>query len=174
MSKKKYILKNKKSKNILISSIVALLIAISPYLFYSYIYFPDGKYLDLYFFVYESQYQESIVVASWVAMNKLIPIYLLIIWFFTCKHWWYHMILIPIAMFSFQLFSQINEDRFLDETEIYWIIPIMLFITPFVYFIRVKLFDKYVLGIDLEAMDKELKALKEEGTKVQTSVDKKL
>jgi hypothetical protein len=32
----------------------------------------------------------------------------------------------------------------------------MMIIIPFVYFIRVKLFDKHVLGIDLEAMEKEL------------------
>jgi hypothetical protein len=37
----------------------------------------------------------------------------------------------------------------------------MTVIIPFVYFIRVKLFDKHVLGIDLEAMDKELKAYRE-------------
>tara|TARA_R110002051_G_scaffold130577_2_gene204411 strand:- start:19412 stop:19951 length:540 start_codon:yes stop_codon:yes gene_type:complete len=151
----------KKSKSILFGSLVALIIAISPYLFYTYNYFPKGKFLDFYFFVYESKYQESIVMVMWLAMNKIIPIILLILWFFTCKHWWYHIILIPIAMFSFQLVSQINEDRYLDETEIYWLIPIMLVITPFVYFIRIKLFDKHVLGIDLDAMDAELKSYKE-------------
>jgi len=151
----------RKSKSILIGSVVALLIAISPYLFYTYNYFPSGKYLDLYFFVYESKFQESIVNVMWLAMNKIIPILLLLLWFFTCKHWWYHIILIPIAMFTFQLVSQINQDRFLDEVEIYWLIPIMLVITPFVYFIRVKLFDKHVLGIDLDAMDAELKQYKE-------------
>ena len=36
-----------------------------------------------------------------------------------------------------------------------------MFITPVVYFIRLKLVDKYVHGIDLEAMDQELKILKE-------------
>tara|TARA_R110000868_G_scaffold156072_1_gene382736 strand:- start:110 stop:694 length:585 start_codon:yes stop_codon:yes gene_type:complete len=165
MSEQKLINKSnttkRKSKSIFLGSIVALIIAISPYIFYTYNYFPKGEFLDLFFFTYESKYQESIVMVMWLAMNKIIPIILLILWFFTCKHWWYHVILIPIAMFSFQLFSQINEDRFLDETEIYWLIPIMLVITPFVYFIRVKLFDKHVLGIDLEAMDAELKQYKE-------------
>ena len=64
-------------------------------------------------------------------------------------------------MFAFQIVSLINDDKYLDETEIYWLIPIMLVITPFVYFIRVKLFDKHVLGIDLDAMDAELKQYKE-------------
>jgi len=59
-------------------------------------------------------------------------------------------------MFAFQITSLLYEDRYLDEVEIYWLLPIMMIIIPFVYFIRVKLFDKHVLGIDLEAMEKEL------------------
>jgi len=34
-------------------------------------------------------------------------------------------------------------------------------IIPVVYFIRIKLYDKYVHGIDLEAMDAEIKDLNE-------------
>jgi amino acid permease len=65
-------------------------------------------------------------------------------------------------MYAFQIFSALAEDtNIVDEVEIYWLIPIMLVVTPFVYFIRVKLFDKYVLGIDLEAIDAELKQYKE-------------
>ena len=64
-------------------------------------------------------------------------------------------------MFTFQIVSLIYEDRFIDEVEIFWLLPIMTVIIPFVYFIRLKLFDKHVLGIDLEAMDRELKAYKE-------------
>lgn len=164
----------KKSRSILIGSLVAITIAITPYLFYTYNYFPQGKNLDLYFFTYESKYQESIVLTMWLVMNKLIPILLLILWFFTCKHWWYHAILIPISMFTFQLVSQINQDRYLDEVEIYWLLPIMLVITPFVYFIRVKLFDKHVLGIDLEAMDAELKEYKEKERLRKEAEDKML
>ena len=65
-------------------------------------------------------------------------------------------------MFAFQIFGILADDtKIVDVVEIYWLIPIMLVVTPFVYFIRVKLFDKYVLGIDLEAMDAELKVYKE-------------
>jgi len=152
----------KKSKSILIGSIVALIIGITPYLFYLYSYFPDVEIYEFWFFTYESKYNLSIYNTAWLVMGKLIPLILLILWFFTCKHWWYHIILIPIAMFAFQVFSIIADDtKMVDVIEIYWLIPIMLLITPFVYFIRVKLFDKHVLGIDLEAMDAELKSYKE-------------
>lgn len=89
-------------------------------------------------------------------MGKFIPLYLLFIWFFTCKHWWYHVILIPIGMFAFQLFNLINDDvSFADEVEIWWLLPIMFVIIPFVYLIRAKLFDK-IRGNDLEAFEKEI------------------
>lgn len=151
----------KKSRSIFMGSIVAIIIAMTPYIFYTYKFFPSGNTLDLYFFVYESKYQESISLMAWFFMGKFIPLVLLILWFFTCKHWWYHVILIPIAMFTFQIVSLIYEDRFIDEIELYWLLPIMTVIIPFVYFIRIKLFDKHVLGIDLEAMDRELKSYKE-------------
>jgi hypothetical protein len=48
----------------------------------------------------------------------------------------------------------------------------MTVIIPFVYFIRLKLFDKHVLGIDLEAMDRELKAYKEKETKEKEGLQK--
>ncbi len=61
-------------------------------------------------------------------------------------------------MFLFQLISILNEDnRFIDEFEIYWLIPIMMVVIPIVYLIRLKLFDKYVNGIDLKQIDKEIK-----------------
>lgn len=154
--------KKKKSKSILIGSIVAGLIAITPYLFYTYNYFPEEAIYDSFLFTYESKYNLSINVTMWLLMGKLIPLFLLTLWFFTCKHWWYHIILIPISMFAFQIFGAIATDtKIMDEVEILWILPIMTIIVPFVYFIRIKLFEKHVLGIDLEAMDLELKRYRE-------------
>ena len=60
-------------------------------------------------------------------------------------------------MYSFQIFSIIHDDSNpVDEVEIYWLIPIMMIIIPIVYFIRIKLFDKYVYGIDLKKIEAEL------------------
>ena len=101
----------------------------------------------------------------WIYMGKLVPLTLLILWFFTCKHWWYHIILIPVSMYAFQLFSVFIEDTaYFDEVEIYWLLPIMMVIIPFVYFIRIKLYDRHVHGIDLEAMEAELEALRSQQT----------
>jgi hypothetical protein len=91
-------------------------------------------------------------------MGKFVPLLLLFIWFFTCKHWWYHALLIPIGMFAFQLFNVINDDAsFVDEVEIWWLLPIMLIVIPLVYLIRAKLFAK-VRGNDLVSFEQELGA----------------
>ncbi|MDA8686530.1 hypothetical protein N9L94_05910, partial [Robiginitalea sp.] len=44
---------------------------------------------------------------------------------------------------------------------------------PFVYFIRIKIYDKYVHGIDLEAMDAELKSYSDIHTKKFNNLDAK-
>ena len=164
--------KTKKSRSLLIGSIVAVIIALTPLIFYSYRFFPSGSTINLYFLTYESKYQLSIITVMWLFMAKFVPLLLLVLWFFTCKHWWYHVLLIPIAMYVFQVVSLIYEDRFIDEVEIFWLLPIMIVVIPFVYFIRLKLFDKHVLGIDLEAMDRELKAYKEKELKEKERLQK--
>lgn len=60
-------------------------------------------------------------------------------------------------MYAFQIFeSFISTDKYIDTENVLWLLPFCMVVIPFVYFIRVKLYDKYVHGIDLEAMDAEL------------------
>ncbi|MDT7830626.1 hypothetical protein RQM65_18295 [Pricia sp. S334] len=104
----------------------------------------------------------NINVYVWFLLGKLVPLYLLLIWFLTCRHWWYHIILIPILMYGFQIFEGvISDDNFIDTDNILWLLPFCMILVPVVYFIRIKLYDKYVHGIDLEAMEDELRKLKE-------------
>ncbi|MGH1388080.1 hypothetical protein [Kordia sp.] len=146
-----------KSSVLLKGSVIAILIAITPYIYYLYESFPEEKVWETFLFTYEAKHYQTVDYAVWIFMGKIVPIILLILWFVTCRDWWYHVILIPIAMYSFQLYSAINDDvKFMDEVEIYWMIPIMMIIVPIVYFIRIKLFDKYVYNIDLKKMDAEL------------------
>ncbi|MFD0862154.1 hypothetical protein ACFQ1M_08030 [Sungkyunkwania multivorans] len=149
---------NQKWLSLLTGSIVAALVAITPFIFYLYEGVPDAKIWETPFFTYDSSYYGSAYMAFWNIMSKFVPLLICSLWFTTCRHWWYHVILIPISMYSFQLFGALNDDiKYVDEVEIYYIIPIMMVIIPLVYWIRIKLFDKYILGIDLEKMEKELK-----------------
>ena len=106
-------------------------------------------------------------------MGKIIPLYLLVLWFLTSKDWWYHILIIPIAMYSFQIFEErFAQDDVIDSENILWLLPVCMVVIPFVYFVRVKLYDKHVHGIDLEAMDAELQELKEKPELKNSSVEK--
>ncbi|MDG3582233.1 MULTISPECIES: hypothetical protein [Galbibacter] len=157
--------KNERAKLISLGSAVAFFIAISPYLFYLYESFPLEQVWETKLYTFSTSYYSSLYMAAWNFMNKFVPLMLLIIWFFTCKHWWYHVILIPISMYVFQLVSTLNADvKYVDEFEIYYIIPVMMIVIPIVYLIRLKLFDKIVHGIDLDKIDKELKEYQQKET----------
>lgn len=135
--------------------IVILLIAITPYLFYLYEGFPDSYVWETFLFKLElsaySWYQ-----FAWLLTSKVIPLFLLFIWFFTCRHWWHWIILVPIFMYIFQTWGLINQSRNIDEVELIYMVPVMLIIVPAVYLIRAKVFNK-VRGDDMKSFEEDLK-----------------
>ena len=143
------------SKSLVVGGIVVLLIAISPILFYSYESFPtDSKVWETFFFKITTSFPNFNHLA-WYFIGKFIPWYLLLLWFFTCKHWWHWIILVPIAMYSFQLWGVINESNGIDELDLIYIFPLMMVLIPAVYLIRAKLFNS-LKGNDLESFEKDL------------------
>ncbi|WP_340073803.1 hypothetical protein [Leptobacterium sp. I13] len=146
----------------LFDSIAVLLIILSPFIIYVYTIIPNKEAIETPFFTLTKNGFSSIIVAVWIYVSKIVPLYLFILWFITCKHWWYHAILIPIAMYAFQFFTAINNDSsIMDENEIIWLIPVVMVVTPIVYLIRIKLFDKLVYGIDLKEIERELDEYKQ-------------
>jgi hypothetical protein len=141
--------------SLFIGGIIVILIAVSPFLFYLYESFPvDSKVWETSFFKMETNFK-SMYHYAWFFTGKSIPLYLLLLWFFTCKHWWHWIILVPIAMYSFQLWGVINQNEGLDEIELFYILPLMMVLVPAVYLIRAKLFNK-VRGNDLRQFEEEL------------------
>lgn len=135
--------------------IVVLLIAISPYVLVVYENFPisqDWRFLGIDFTTQYQTYQHFI----WFLTSKTVPLYLLLIWFFTCKHWWHWIILIPIAMYFFQTWGILNQSLNLDEVELFYMIPVMMVIVPMVYLIRAKVFNR-MRGDNLREFEEELK-----------------
>jgi len=131
------------NRSLIIGSLVATLIATTPYLFYLYESVPDEKIWNTFLFTYTSNYYDSALMATWTFMNKAIPLFLLFIWFFTCRHWWYHVLIIPIAMYVFQSIDVINDDVLIfDEYQIMYLIPIMAIVIPTIYLIRAKMFNR--------------------------------
>lgn len=145
-----------RSKSLLTGSLIAAFIAATPYFFYLYEGFPDVKVWETSFFglkfKYESNFYESVNVVGWMLFSKLIPLLLLIIWFFTCKNWWYHALLIPISMYLFQIYGVFQDDiYFKDSVEIYYMAPLVLVALIFLYTVRMKIFDR-IHNIDLSEL----------------------
>lgn len=143
-------------KNIFAGSMVVFFIAITPFLFYSYKSFPEEVIWETSFFTLNTVFYSWFDYA-WYLANKIIPLYLLLIWFFTCKHWWHWILLVPIGMYSFQIWGLIQENDNVDVLELYYVFPLMMIVIPSVYLIRAKLFNK-IRGNDLEAFEEELSA----------------
>jgi hypothetical protein len=150
-------LKNRQTvnnKSLITGTVLAFFIASSPYFFYLYQGVPEVDVWDSPFGTITSNHYGDVSTMMWVFLGKLIPFILLLIWFFTCKHWWYHVIIIPICMYAFQIYSSLNEDiKFSDIQEIYLLAPIIFFILIFSYTIRTRVFDK-IHGIDLSELNR--------------------
>lgn len=144
-------------KNLFIGSIIATIIAISPYLYYLHESVPDVKVWDTFLFTYNSGYFLSANNAMYFVFSKATPLLLIFIWFFTCRHWWYHTLLVPITMYLYQIFSIFNDDtNYVDEFQLIYMIPIMAIVIPSVYLLRAKMFNK------INEANKSLEELEEE------------
>lgn len=131
------------NRKIILGSLTAIFIATSPYLFYLYESVPKEKVWSTFLFTYKSDLYENANTAMWILTGKAVPVVFLFIWFFTCRHWWYHVILVPITMFIYQITSFFFDDSLtLDEFQIIYLVPVMALVIPSIYLIRAKMFNK--------------------------------
>jgi len=145
------------SRSAIVGSIIATIIVSTPLLYSLHESVPTGAVWDTFLFTYESGAWEEAQFAMWVYTSKIIPLILLSIWFFTCRHWWYHAILVPIVMFAFQSVNTWNaEAGNIDEGTFVVLLPILVIIVPSIYLIRAKMFNK------INMADKTLEELEEE------------
>jgi hypothetical protein len=151
--------------SIILGTIVAVFLATSPYLFYLYEYVPDTPVWDTFLFTYESQGYEDVQTTMWILTGKAIPLLFLTIWFFTCRQWWYHAILVPITMYTYQITALFNQDtKFIDEFQLLYLVPIMAIVIPSIYLVRARMFNK------LNDANKSFEELEEEFMIKPTSV----
>jgi len=156
---KSLITDNRNSKSLVIGSIIATFIALSPYLFYLYESVPQDQVWNTFLFTYDSKSWEDANLAMWILTGKAIPLLFLLIWFFSCRHWWYHAILVPIVMYIYQIIIFLYDDlNPVDEFQLIYLVPVMSIIIPSIYLIRAKMFDK------LNTANKTLEELEEEFT----------
>ncbi|WP_445955351.1 hypothetical protein [Yeosuana sp.] len=137
-------------------SIIATILALLPYLFSLYQSVPETKEWDTFLFTYHSGYFENARTAMWILTGKLVPLLLILIWFFTNRHWWYHSLLVPIAMYIYQIIVVFYDEQYLDEFQLIYMIPVMAIVIPSIYLIRARIFNK------INEASKSLEELEEE------------
>ncbi|TYB76243.1 hypothetical protein ES674_11660 [Bizionia myxarmorum] len=143
MKKSRSEFQNTDKSVIILGSIIATFIAITPYLFYLYESVPSEKTWDTFMFTYESIGYGDANIVMWLLTGKLIPLLFLLIWFFTCRHWWYHTLLVPISMYIYQIIGLFNEDQsYVDELQLIYLVPVMAIIVPSIYLVRAKMLNK--------------------------------
>ncbi len=136
-------LKEGAKKKLIVGSLIATFIAITPYLFTLYESVPKTKSWDTFFGTYDSGYYQSMYIFAWTLTVKIIPFILILIWFFTCRHWWYHSLLVPIIMYTSQIYTVLRtNDNDLDVLQLVYMLPIMTIIIPTIYLIRARIFKK--------------------------------
>lgn len=147
------------NRSLILGSVIATLIAITPFLFTLYESVPDTKVWDTFLFTYDANWYESAKTAAWTLTGKLVPLYLLFIWFFTCRHWWYHALLVPIILYIYQIFGILNDDiKFADTNQFLYLLPVMAIVIPSIYLIRARMFNKLTdANKTMEELEEEFK-----------------
>jgi magnesium-transporting ATPase (P-type) len=157
--KSKFLAKASK-KDLIIGSIIATFIAITPYLFTLWEGVPNQETWDTFFGTYNSGYYLSAQILVWTLLGKIIPLLLLIIWMFTNKHWWYHVLIVPIVMYIYQIITILNDDlEFSENNQILYLLPVMAIIIPSIYLLRARMTDKIDEATKtMEELEEELMA----------------
>ncbi|MGV6844842.1 MAG: hypothetical protein ACWA42_01785 [Lutibacter sp.] len=159
---------NRKS-SLITSTLVVFLIAITPYLLYFYKgVSPDLTEYHSFFGTFKANYYGDMQKYSYYFFAKAVPLFLLLIWFATNKHWWVHILLVPISVYLFQLVAVLNDSNgFIDDIEFLYSMPFLIAVIVILYAIRYKL-SIYVKAMDLKKeMDKKMENRKFIGTKTK-------
>ena len=160
-------MKTTKKSSLLTGSFLLILIILTPYLLYVHIRIPeDLESVDTFFGVIRGGHYTYIQTYIYFLLAKFVPLFLLIIWFLTNKHWWVHAILIPMSVYLIQLISVVNDSAgFVDEVDFIYTVPITAAVVVILYFLRSKL-AIYILALDLKKeMDQNMESPKHIGKK---------
>jgi hypothetical protein len=130
-----FIIKNyEKSNSTLKRSdwIIIIIICLNTSLWFTNKLVPIGtERIDLGWFHIDSNGFLDVNIYIWYLSNKFIMITPLLLWFFTCKHWWRYAILCPLTLYAFQFweaYQNVNDLDSVGNSKVFPIILIMLFI----------------------------------------------
>ncbi len=115
-------------RRLIIGGVIALFLAITPFLFYLYKYAPDdSKVWETSFFTVNSKGFSSAQAYIHALFSKITFVTITSLWFITSRHWWKWAILVPLIMFLFQLLGVINYNiGKIDEFDFWYALPIII------------------------------------------------
>lgn len=86
---------------------VILVLLVLPFVLYLHTFFSDGaKSVTVYGIPYEHGYENNSVFV-WVVLMHIMPMLLLVIWYFNTRYWWRHFILFPLFVVTYSLVKDV-------------------------------------------------------------------
>ena len=154
--------------------LVAILISL-PFLFFVYNFAPENEQIwKTNFFTIDAGSFKEVDYYLWYYCHILLILFILILWFVSCKHWWRIMIFIPIVVELKELIDLLigKKSQMLNGI----INPIYLFIIPLIILILVlskklkyyssrKRFD-YILNEEINTLMNKLSVFKNQDYRV--------
>ncbi len=149
-----------RKRQFFIGGVIALLLAITPFIFYLYKFAPDdSKVWETAIFTFESKGFSNVQNFIHALFTKITFIVITTLWFITSKDWWKWAILIPLTMFLFQFLGVINyQISYIDDFDFWYALIIIAPILMFIIWIGYEL-NKTIGDIDLrEEIEEELES----------------
>lgn len=115
--------------NFYLGVVISIVLIITPFAYHIYLNAPGDKpYWETVFgTITVSEYWVDVQSYLYQIINKLTLLIFLSIWYFTNKNWWKFSLLVPIAIYLFQLSSIFNDNyQFADVFEWYHSLPITI------------------------------------------------
>lgn len=104
---------------------IFLIVALLPFSYYLYRLVPEGPIWETSLFTIYSWAFEDVYYMFFVFARKVLLLVGCLIWFFTCRHWWRNVLLLPIVITLIQIFVLFDEDTLqLDEVDYWYVIPL--------------------------------------------------
>ena len=122
---------------------------------------PEGpkSYSFGWFYVHDHDFK-NLFIFIWYISLKIFILIPLMIWFISCKAWWRHAILVPIILYTYQLWETLKqESNIIDQFELLKAAPAILFILGLVLFLSNRIKYQYKIYDLYSNMVKEINAL---------------
>lgn len=126
--------------------------------------FPKEKIWKTAYFVFESNYYQNVNTFFWIFNQKFIILYLLLLWFFSCRDWWKNALLVPIGMVCYQIIMLLNDEIILKDElrDSLFVLPLVIIICGSLFVIRKKL-SFYAQALDLKTqIDYQINKIEQE------------